>query len=873
MRWDRFAAPTHSVRFAAVVAIFGACLLTALAQQAPPAGLPQPRLLYVMPMGGKAGSELELVLTGQDAEESQGLAFSHPAIKAELLPDAPPPPDPKDPKAKGKAKAPAGPISAVKYKVTIPADVPVGIHDVRIFNKWGVSNPRAFVVGDQTEVLEKEPNNDIPQAQKVELNTTVNGAINTPTDVDYYSFAGRKGQRVVVSCLTSSIDSRAHPVIELYDHEGKMLAGNRDYRNHDALLDSTLAADGDYYVRVFQFTHTAGGPEYFYRLSISTAPWIDGVFPAVVEPGKQTQVTVYGRNLPGGQPDPTTIVNGSVLEKATATVNVPSDPLVRQRLGFTGNVPPAGSLLDGFEYRVKNAAGTSNPFLLTYARAAVVLENPANSKRETAQQLNVPCEVAGRLDSKHAHGWFGFSAKKGDVLTIEVLSDRLGSPTDLVMALYNADTKALIVEADDDPEILSPNQFFTRTSDPQRYRLAVPADAKYQLLIKNQDSTQLDVRHYYQVRITPEQPDFRLVLMPTSVFQPDAAVLHQGSSQELTVYVWRLDGFNGDIALSADALPPGIMCKPQTVNPGSPTGHLILSAAPDAGQWVGEIKIKGTATINGQPVVREARSASIIWANPPQQVNVPTFTRLDRGVTLAVREKAPFGLSAEGEKPTVLQGEKLNVKLKLDRQWPDFKAALQVAISAPTGMGKQPQPQNQPITSAAVTIAADKAEGTAVVDVKANTPPGNYTLVFRGTAQVPFAKDPTAKQKGNANVVLPSTPVVVTVLPKQLANVTVTPPNGNGKLGGQAEVMVKVARMYDFAGEFKVSLVLPPNAKGITAADVTIPAGKDETKLVIVVAGDAPVGAVQGLLVKATAMYNATHETVQEAKFGLNVAK
>src|SRR5438445_9009001 len=49
------------------------------------------------------------------------------------------------------------PIS--KFKVTIAANVAVGIHDVRLINKWGISNPRAFVVGDLAEVTEKEPNN------------------------------------------------------------------------------------------------------------------------------------------------------------------------------------------------------------------------------------------------------------------------------------------------------------------------------------------------------------------------------------------------------------------------------------------------------------------------------------------------------------------------------------------------------------------------------------------------------------------------------------------------------------------------------------------------------------------------------------------
>ena len=47
------------------------------------------------------------------------------------------------------------------------------------------------------------------------------------------------------------------------------------------------------------------------------------------------------------------------------------------------------------------------------------------------------------------------------------------------------------------------------------------------------------------------------------------------------------------------------------------------------------------------------------------------------------------------------------------------------------------------------------------------------------------------------------------------------------------EVVVKVARQYDFDGEFKVQLVLPPGSQGVYAAEVTIPAGKDEAKLVL----------------------------------------
>jgi len=848
------------------MACFTACLLTSwvLAQQPAPPALAQPRLLTVLPMGGKLGSTVEVVLTGTDVDEPEGLLFSHPAIKAELVTAPAPPVDPKNP-PKGKGKT--GPTQAVKYKVTIPPAVAVGIHDVRVVNKLGVSNPRAFVVGDQTDVSEVEPNNDVPQAQKVELNTTVNGVIGSPTDVDYFTFTGKKGQRVVISCLASSIDSRLYPVIELYDSYGKRLAVNRDYQNQDALVDSILPADGAYHVRVVQFTHTVGTPEHFYRLTISTAPWIDAVFPSVVEPGKATPVTIYGRNLPGGQLDPTVTLGGSVLEKATATVNVPNDPQARQRLDFSGYLPPPASGQDGFEYRVRNDAGASNPFLLHIASGPVVLENPANSKRAAAQAVPVPCEVAGKLDSKHSQGFFTFDAKKGEVLTLEVLSERLGSPSDLTMSLYGTDGK-LLTEQDDDPETLSINQFFTRTADPQRYRFAPAADGKYTLLVKSHDSTQLDPRNRYHLRISPERPDFRLVVMPTSTYQPEGAVLRQGSSQDWIVFVWRQDGFDGEINLTAENLPAGVECKPHTINPAAKAGLLVVSANPDAANWVGEIKVKGTAKVNGQDVVREARSASIVWPTAPQQNNTPTFSRLDRGIVLAVREKGPYGLGAEADKPIVLQGDKVNVKVKLDRYWPDFKAPVQVALAVP-GDVKGGNPKDAGITVAPLTIAPDKAEGTAVVDVKANLPPGAYTVVLRGTAPL-AGKD--AKDKKGGSVVTPANPVVINVLPRELAKLTLTPPNGAGKVGGQAEITVKIARLYDFPGEFKLALVLPNNAKGVSAEEVTLPAGQNEAKFVIKLADDAPPGNLQGLLIKATALYKDTPVN-QEAKFNLNVAK
>jgi hypothetical protein len=175
---------------------------------------------------------------------------------------------------------------------------------------------------------------------------------------------------------------------------------------------------------------------------------------------------------------------------------------------------------------------------------------------------------------------------------------------------------------------------------------------------------------------------------------------------------------------------------------------------------------------------------------------------------------------------------------------------------------------NQPFT-----LAPDKADGTLTVEVKANTPPGTYNLVLRSQAQVPFNKDPKAAQKQPINVVLPSTPLTITVLPKAVASVAASSPSPAIKAGAQAEVLVKVSRQFDYAGDFKVQLVVPSGATGLSADEVVIPAGQNEVKLIVKVAPDAAPGPRADLIVRTTAVLKGNVPITQETKLTLNVVK
>jgi hypothetical protein len=907
---------------------------------------PHPRLNVLTPCGGKAGTTVEVAFAGTDMEQPESLWFSHPGIKGTpIIPPTPPP----DPKIKDPAKQPmAPPVS--KFSVVIDKGVPPGFYDVRFVNKHGISNPRVFVVGDLNEVAEKEPNNDVEQAQRVEIGTTISGVINPATDVDYAVFAGKKGQRVLITCLAASIDSRMSPEVtvrgplprvplgvtvepvaekdkvkgvrvtavatgpatqagvkvgdivtklngkdmtdpkvfaqetagflsgekvnlvvsrggkdealtasidETFGH-GREIGASRPPLGRDAVIDVTLPADGDYLVRTVQFTYTAGGPEFYYRLNITAAPWIESVFPPMIEPGKAAKVTLHGFNLPGGQPDPTAVIGDRPMEKLVVDVTAPNEP---GKLRFSGLIPPAMAAIDGFEYRLGSGAGASNPRLLSYARYPVVIENDDNDTPEKAQAIPTPCEVAGRIDKKRDRDWYVFTAKKGEVVMIELQSDRLGAPTDMYFKLMNLGGKAPveITFQDDTPDALGLH-LFTASSDPPPFRFVAPEDGKYHLLVGSHlADNQADPRHVYRLRVGPEKPDFRIIAMPPDDHRPEACVLGQGGHETYAVYVQRFDGFKGDIALTVEGLPPGVTCPPQVLSGNMKLTHLTLAAADNAPPFTGTVKVIGTAVIAGQKVVHEARPATITWAIPIQQ-NIRTVTRLDQSLILAVRDKVPGKLTATPDKFAVSVGDKVNIPLKLARNSAEFKGQFQIT----------PVPPELPVgmTFAAINMTPGKDDQPLVLTVGPNTPPGTYNLVFRGFA--PISKEPKGKP---LNTILPSNAVQVVVLPKQVANLTVDNPNLTAKPGADVVATVKVQRLFDYADAFKVDLTLPPNTKGVTVENITIAPGANEAKLTIKIAKDAPPMNLQNLNLRAVAVVNGNVTLTHEIKINLNIVK
>lgn len=634
-----------------------------------------PTLLTVFPPGAKAGEPVEVTLSGAGFDGDEKLLFSAKGFAAERVGA--------DPKA-----AKGQPAASVKFKVTPPKGG-TGVHDVRVVSKSGLSNPRAFAVGSLNEVNEAEPNNDVPQAQKVELETTVNGVIAAPTDVDYVTFSAKAKQTVVVYCLTTSIDSRMQADLMVSDADGRQLASNRGYRGGDAVLEFTAPRDGEYVVRVAQFAYTSGGPDHFYRLTLTTEPRPPVTFPPVAD----------------------------VKPAAAASV-----------------VTPSAAAADLFE-----PPGAAHPLLS--AANPIVADNEKNGTAADAQEVKPPCDVAGRIAKKGERHWYAFKAKRGEVWTLEVFAERIGSPVDAYFVLTDEKGK-VIAEVDDGPDTLSPNQFYTKSDDPGRHRFAAPSDGTYKVMVSTREAgVQFGPRNQYVLRVAKEKPDFRLAVMPLTPHLPDAGTLSAGGAAAFAVFVFRFDGFDGAIELAAEGLPRGVKCPKQAIGPGQTRGTLVLTCDKSAADWEGFVTVTGTA---GE-LKHAARPFAVTWPAVGQQANQPPpnspmLARTDRGpgLALAVRGEAPFVLTPTETALRAKGGDKVEVTLKVARD-AKFKDAVQLFAATPNFGPRQQGGQPPPPLG---TIQPNSTEIKLSVDVPPNLPPGPHTLVLRAQSAAPPPKAP-----------------------------------------------------------------------------------------------------------------------------------
>lgn len=701
------------------------------------AQLPATQLDGIFPLGASPNSEIELTIGGEDLDDVDRLVFSHAGISAQRKMAEPTPFD----------EGPQ-PVENV-FLAKIAADVPPGVYEVRAAGRYGLSNPRSFVVSPLAGTLEVEPNNHAEEATVVAIPAAVHGQATGNADVDWFAFDGKRGERLLIEGYARRLDSNMDVVLSLVGPDGAGLGEHREGQAGDPLIDAVLPADGTYRLKVHDVLF-GQGPGYSYRLVIGAVPHIDFVFPPAGSLGGNDLFTLYGRNLPGGKPSGLSL-DGRPLDSMEVRIATPADPPAALDPAFP--LGPHQAFEQGVAFRVENGPFRSNAVLVETATAPIVREEASNDSPDAPQRLALPCEVAGQFYPQRDADWFVFDAKKGEPVAIELWCQRLGLPADPSLLIQRMVTKEdgtiepKEIAFVDDPAPLEPNnqfnrsgrhEFDVRTSDPA-YILDPEEDGTYRILVRDSyASLHSDPRLAYRLAVRPPAPDFRLAAATGESY--GAALLRKGGRDVIRVYAQRRDGYQGEIRVAVEGLPPGVTASEIVIGPGCDLGTIVLTAAADAPVGDASVRVVGKGMVNGAEVVRAARCG---FALRPFQFNqpnadvgsVPARVSDTLYVSVSAEEASPIAVTiGEGKTFETSRGGVLKVPFRADIKAGTGGSLIGFPMGLPPGIQAQQ-----------VNIGAT---GEFELRIQAAAKPGVYDFYLAGFCQqMQYARNPAAAER------------------------------------------------------------------------------------------------------------------------------
>jgi hypothetical protein len=426
-------------------------------------------------------------------------------------------------------------------KVKIAGDAMPGIRHARVWTSQGTSPALRFMVGALPEIVEHEVDGEAIPVD-VKLPVTINGRIFPRQDIDIWSFDAKRGQSIWCEVYAARLGSPLDSLLEVVDPHGKVIAENDDAYGADSFLRFTAAEDGKYQVRI-RDVNFRGGQAFVYRLTLSTEPRVDRIYPLGGRRGSTTKVEL----------------TGSGLTQTPLDIAIPTDA-------------PAD-----FAYRGKWA----NSILLDTDDLPEILEAEPNDDPGKLAPVAVPAVLNGRIDRPGDRDCWLIAMKKGETLEFELRAKRLGSPLNGVLTVTDATDKEL-ARADN-------------TGGPQpdpRLRFTAPADGTFRVCVAERFRDRGGPEFAYRLRVAAaDQPGFRLQLTNDSL-----TVERAGKPVRVRLNVERHGGMSAAIQLSAEGLPDGITLTNPTINANQQGGiDLVFKATDTAPIRATHVTIAGTA--------------------------------------------------------------------------------------------------------------------------------------------------------------------------------------------------------------------------------------------------------------------------------------
>jgi hypothetical protein len=609
-------------------------LTTWCALAAPAAGQTSyPMLMSLKPVAVQAGATTECTVTSRySMHGATQVLVSGEGVSAEVI----------HPQTKPDDKDKPPNLQSLKLRFTVAGDALPGVRDFRLITPQGASTVGQLVVARDPVVVEAAGNDTLEKAQAVSIPATLCGCFEKAEDVDFFKFRAAAGSQWTFHVRSMRLQDRIHdlqthadPILSLRNASGTTLATNDNFFYGDPFLSYRFEQEGEYWLEIRDVRYQ-GNPYWEYSIEVSDRPFVTQVHPLALPRGQAAQVELVGFHLPG---------------EPMATLQAPMET-------------PCGPQW----LRLPLGQDVTNPAPVVVCETAPQLEAAGdNNAPERAQPIPIPGGVSGRIESESDIDCFVFEAKAGQRYSFEVQARRLQSALDSHLRILNDQGNQL-----------------AQNDDAQRGRLAVadswienwaaPADGKYIVEIRD-----LHLRggpeYVYFLHLTPALPYFELYL------DTDKTQLTPGTSAAIFCRVVRKNGFQGEVQLAIDGLPPGVTASCGRVLAGKgQDGVIILTAAPDAPQGASNIRVTGTATHKegeAEPLVLSAA------AQPLQEIYLPGGGRGHWQVDMhTVAVAAPSDIrkvKLSTYEVSLKPGQSQKIDIEIERA-PDFKANVTLDV-------------------------------------------------------------------------------------------------------------------------------------------------------------------------------------------------
>jgi hypothetical protein len=620
-----------------------------------------PVLNLIEPRGAPRGTEAELQLTGERLDGSQELFQYSPGIEVRSITVV----DDKH----------------VTAKIFIQPDAPLGEHNMRLRTTGGVSYLRSFYVGQFPTVNEIEPNNKPEQAQRIELNTTVQGVV-TYEDVDYYVCSLKKGQRLSAEVEAMRLGRIMFDAsLAIVDSKGFEIASCDDcpLLRNDPFVSILAPEDGDYRILVRESAYE-GGVTSEYRLSVGTFPRPKAVFPNGAKPGETVNFRFIGD--PAGD--------------FTQAITIPSDA--------TGRFPL---------FPERDGLFAPSPHWIKVDPLASAEEVEPNNDRDHATKLpTVPCAAYGIIGAPNDEDFYSFHAAKDENLTLKVIARGLRSPLDSVLSILDSSGKSLASNDDQG----GPDSVIQWTS---------PADGDYFAVVTDQLKNGA-ADFCYRMEIVRREP----------VITANLPVVERANSQKwktfdvprgnryaAVVNVTR-ENIGCDMTFTSGPLPPGVTMIAPAISKSVTNFPVVFEATPDAAVGGSLCEFLVHSSGDGPAVA----GALVDTVNHVEVNNQGVYHAAESGrVPVSVLDEAPFKLEIEAPTVPLVKNGTAGLKVHATRKEGYAEPITLQFLWSPPGIGA-------PNT---ITLPGDQSDASYEMNANGDAATGQWPVCVLGEANSP----------------------------------------------------------------------------------------------------------------------------------------